>query len=204
MRYGPIIIFLLLALWLGRGTAGATTAVAGDADCNGTTNSVDSLQVQRYVAGLSHTICADGFTLGNMDCDDLLTATDSLMILRYISGLSTPTCYPDLPTRLGMIQDATTYWTAALDPYEYPYPTARLLTAAVDWTIDDTVWIGYGGAAPVGGCLDPWYPASCWTVVSGEGSRSWGNEWLSGVVRHEFGHLMGLSHCDYDPTLPCL
>ena len=68
----------------------------GDVDCNGTVNSVDSLKILRFVAGLSVTQepdCPDIDTevaslFGDVDCTGAVNSVDSLKILRFVAGLS--------------------------------------------------------------------------------------------------------------------
>ncbi len=75
---------------------GATTQ--GDADCNGSIDSVDSLQVLRHVAGLSTSAnCLDD--AGDVDCNSEFNSVDALRILRYVAGLNVQT--PDGCTPIG-------------------------------------------------------------------------------------------------------
>jgi hypothetical protein len=79
----------------------------GDVDCSITVNSVDSLKILRYVAGLSvaqNEPCADLGTgdplWGDVDCSGAVNSVDSLKILRYVAALpvaQTEPC-PDLGT----------------------------------------------------------------------------------------------------------
>ncbi|HSR31218.1 MAG TPA: choice-of-anchor Q domain-containing protein, partial [Anaerolineae bacterium] len=76
----------------------------GDIDCNGGVNSVDALNLLRFVAGLSVSQqpgCTPiGASLplpiptwppahfGDVDCDGAVNAVDALKVLRYVAGLS--------------------------------------------------------------------------------------------------------------------
>lgn len=70
--------------------------IQGDVDCNGTANSVDSLKILRFVAGLSvaqEPDCPDIGTqvasfFGDVDCSGVVNSVDSLKILRFVAGLS--------------------------------------------------------------------------------------------------------------------
>lgn len=67
----------------------------GDVDCSEVVDSVDSLQIQRGVAGLStNAECLD--EAGDVDCDFDADATDALRILRFVASLPTltPDCVP--------------------------------------------------------------------------------------------------------------
>lgn len=73
-------------------------AGTGNADCNQAINSVDSLKLLRFNAGLSATQsepCKDigqtigsGFKQGDADCTGTINAVDSLKVLRAVAGLS--------------------------------------------------------------------------------------------------------------------
>jgi hypothetical protein len=58
---------------------------SGDADCNGTVNSVDPLKDLRHVASLPPD--PDCINAGNVDCDFDIDSVDSLFILRYVAQL---------------------------------------------------------------------------------------------------------------------
>ena len=57
--------------------------LAGDADCDGAVDSVDSLQVLRFVAGLSEPECLGA---ADVDCSGEVNSVDSLKILRFVAG----------------------------------------------------------------------------------------------------------------------
>lgn len=64
----------------------------GDADCDGSVNSVDALRVLRRVANLTpYSIC---WAAGNVGCLDDINAVDALRILRFVAGLP-----PNLPAQ---------------------------------------------------------------------------------------------------------
>jgi hypothetical protein len=58
---------------------------AGDADCDGDADAVDSLHVLRSVAGLPNN--AECLANANVKCDDGMTSVDALLILRYVAQL---------------------------------------------------------------------------------------------------------------------
>ena len=58
--------------------------LAGDADCDGAVDSVDSLQVLRFVAGLSEPEC---LAAADVDCSGAVNSVDSLKILRFVAGM---------------------------------------------------------------------------------------------------------------------
>ena len=58
--------------------------LAGDADCNGAVDSVDALQVLRFVAGLGTPDC---LAAADVDCSGAVNSVDSLKILRFVAGL---------------------------------------------------------------------------------------------------------------------
>jgi hypothetical protein len=82
-----------------------TGGLAGDVDCSNSVNSVDSLKILRFVAGLSVqqnepcTNVGDGIAgfapgahggphfQGDVDCSGAANSVDSLKILRYVAGL---------------------------------------------------------------------------------------------------------------------
>jgi hypothetical protein len=68
----------------------------GDVDCDFETDSVDALQVLRYVAGVGpFAACLDA--AGDADCDGEIDGVDALAILRAVAGLPVeqePGCPP--------------------------------------------------------------------------------------------------------------
>jgi dipeptidyl aminopeptidase/acylaminoacyl peptidase len=58
---------------------------AGDADCDGDADAVDSLHVLRNVAGLPNN--AGCLPNANVKCDDGMTSVDALLILRYVAQM---------------------------------------------------------------------------------------------------------------------
>jgi hypothetical protein len=81
------------AAW-GHGIAGinpelVVPIVAGDADCSGETNPIDSLYVLRHDASI---ILAPCYNRADLDCDGFLTPVDSLFILRLDAGLEVAVC----------------------------------------------------------------------------------------------------------------
>jgi hypothetical protein len=82
----------------------------GNVDCGTGVNSVDSLKILRFGAGLSVTQaepCPDiggshpyGFVQGDVDCSFVVNSVDALKVLRFGAGLSvsqTEPC-PDIGT----------------------------------------------------------------------------------------------------------
>jgi hypothetical protein len=66
--------------------------LAGDADCDGAVDSVDALQVLRFVAGLSEPDC---LAAADVDCSGAVNSVDSLKILRFVAGLPQTGLPPD-------------------------------------------------------------------------------------------------------------
>jgi hypothetical protein len=58
--------------------------LAGDADCDGAVDSVDALQVLRFVAGLGAPDC---LAAADVDCSGAVNSVDSLRILRFVASL---------------------------------------------------------------------------------------------------------------------
>ena len=73
-------------------------AGTGNADCNQAINSVDSLKILRYAAGLSVVqsdpckdvgeVIGSGFKQADADCNGAINSVDALKVLRAVAGLS--------------------------------------------------------------------------------------------------------------------
>jgi hypothetical protein len=89
-----LLVIASLALVIPNGARPSGAAgeglVQGDVTCDGTVNSVDSLQILRSVAGLS-TSAACLAEASDVNCDEAINSVDSLRILRFVAGLSTVT-----------------------------------------------------------------------------------------------------------------
>ena len=71
----------------------------GDVDCSGTIDSVDSLFVLQYVAGLrmGSATCVEGtvyLTGADGECDGDVDSVDAMFILQYVAGLRGELCAP--------------------------------------------------------------------------------------------------------------
>ena len=79
----------------GDGEGDACEGIQGDVDCDGDVDSVDSLKLLWWVAGLPFgqtDPCPDvgsdvASLFGDVDCDDDVDSVDSLKILRFVAGL---------------------------------------------------------------------------------------------------------------------
>ena len=90
--------------------------LAGDADCSGVVNAVDSLQVLRFVAGLGQANC---LSAADVDCNFVVNSVDSLKILRFVAGFPQTGLPPDCP---GIAPAALSISTAFRDGGGLPGP----------------------------------------------------------------------------------
>jgi hypothetical protein len=94
-RSGTFVALLGLALLLPVSSSGgippsaspaaAASTIAGDANCSGAVDPIDSLVILRGDAGLATPPCTD---LADVQCDGDVDPVDSLQILRFDAGLS--------------------------------------------------------------------------------------------------------------------
>lgn len=107
------------------------------------------------------------------------------------SGASGPT----KQEKQQITHDAIQYWRAT----DGPAAAKALRNAEVIWDVAGVCDL-QAGCAYVGGCTT--LPADyCKVWVYGDGIDIWGQDWLTGVLKHEMGHLLGYNHGDPTCTM---